>query len=223
MAQYLYQEVMNVPGLNGTAGDRQRQLYERLGSPMGSYRGSYDQNIWLLNQIRSGNLSQSQQPSNTTPQAQNSQVVPTPSTITPFSQVLPYDKLFNPNLVTGLVEGFVAPDINRNRESGFQDLNSNLAATGRFRTGMANVDRENFGNQFSRQLQEQTAAGVGQFNNYLTDYYNNQSEQYYKNPSTYTQDTLPTFDSFASNNPGLSGQYGNQTNIPNSYQNYFKF
>src|SRR3990167_1897416 len=52
---YLYQAINNVPGLSGSSYDRQKQLYERLGSPMGGYRGTYDQNIWLLNQVNRGN------------------------------------------------------------------------------------------------------------------------------------------------------------------------
>lgn len=49
----LYQEIMNVPGLSGTWQDRNKALYEKLGSPQGSYTGSYSQNIWLLNQLKS--------------------------------------------------------------------------------------------------------------------------------------------------------------------------
>lgn len=65
---YLYQEIMSVPGLSGSSYDRQKQLYEKLGSPKGAYTGSYDQNIWLLGQVPAaksgGGQSQSSQPSN---------------------------------------------------------------------------------------------------------------------------------------------------------------
>lgn len=53
---YLYQRIKDVPGLSGSSFQRQKQLYERLGSPKGPYRGSYNQNIWLLNQIKRGNF-----------------------------------------------------------------------------------------------------------------------------------------------------------------------
>ena len=52
---YLYQAIMNVPGLSGTAYQRQQQLYQRLGSPQGAYAGTYNQNIWLLGQVNKGN------------------------------------------------------------------------------------------------------------------------------------------------------------------------
>lgn len=46
---------MNVPGLSGTAYQRQQKLYQKLGSPKGAYTGSYNQNIWLLGQVNAGN------------------------------------------------------------------------------------------------------------------------------------------------------------------------
>jgi hypothetical protein len=49
---YLYQEVMKVPGLSGTWQQRNAELYKKLGAPLGGYTGSYDQNIWLLNQLK---------------------------------------------------------------------------------------------------------------------------------------------------------------------------
>jgi len=49
---YLYQEIMNVPGLTGRWQDRNRQLYEKLGSPLGPYNAGLEHNMYLLNQIR---------------------------------------------------------------------------------------------------------------------------------------------------------------------------
>jgi hypothetical protein len=63
----LYQAINNVPGLSGNSFQKQQQLYEKLGSPMGPYKGTYDQNIWLLDQVNSGNHGQQQ------PQAQPQQ------------------------------------------------------------------------------------------------------------------------------------------------------
>ena len=51
---YLYQEIMKVPGLSGTARQRQEQLFNRL-YPGQKYNASYEQNINLLKQIQSGN------------------------------------------------------------------------------------------------------------------------------------------------------------------------
>ena len=51
---YLYQEIMKVPGLSGDWRKRQADLFKRL-YPNDTYTGSYEQNIKLLNAIRSGN------------------------------------------------------------------------------------------------------------------------------------------------------------------------
>lgn len=51
---YLYQEIMNVSGLTGSSYQRQTQLYQKLGSPKGAYKGTTQQNLWLLGQVRSG-------------------------------------------------------------------------------------------------------------------------------------------------------------------------
>jgi hypothetical protein len=55
MSELLYQMIMKVPGLSGTWQQRNRQLYEKLGSPLGKYAGSYDQNSYLRNQVKSNN------------------------------------------------------------------------------------------------------------------------------------------------------------------------
>jgi hypothetical protein len=50
--RYLYQAIMDVPGLTGSWQSRNKQLYEKLGSPMGPYEGTYSQNIMLLNKLK---------------------------------------------------------------------------------------------------------------------------------------------------------------------------
>jgi len=57
----LYQEIMRVPGLTGTARQRQEQLFNRL-YPGQKYSASYNQNIDLLKQVQSGNYGQTQTP-----------------------------------------------------------------------------------------------------------------------------------------------------------------
>lgn len=52
----LYQDIMKVPGLTGTWQQRNAQLYKMLGSPMGGYTGSYDQNMYLINQLNKNNF-----------------------------------------------------------------------------------------------------------------------------------------------------------------------
>ena len=61
----LYQDIMKVPGLTGTWQQRNRQLYEKLGSPLGPYTGSYDQNAHLLKQIQANNYYASGLPGST--------------------------------------------------------------------------------------------------------------------------------------------------------------
>lgn len=52
---YLYQTIMNVPGLTGSSYERQKQYYNMLGAPKGAYKGTYDQNMWLLGQTQRPN------------------------------------------------------------------------------------------------------------------------------------------------------------------------
>lgn len=64
MAQ-LYQMIMNVPGLTGTWQERNKQLYYKLGAPMGSYTGNLQQNLYLLDQINKNNYFKSGLPGST--------------------------------------------------------------------------------------------------------------------------------------------------------------
>ena len=54
----LYESIMNVPGLTGTWQQRNAQYYKALGSPMGAYTGSLQQNLYLLEQIKKQNFPQ---------------------------------------------------------------------------------------------------------------------------------------------------------------------
>jgi hypothetical protein len=65
---------MNVPGLTGTWQQRNAQYYKALGSPMGKYTGSLQQNLYLLDQIKKQNFPQAQAPA------------PTPQPAVPVSQ-----------------------------------------------------------------------------------------------------------------------------------------
>lgn len=80
---YLYQEILNVPGLTGTWQQRNAQLYKALGSPLGTYKGTYDQNIYLLNQLKKNNYFKSGLP------GQQKKTTTTQST-TPVEQTLAY-------------------------------------------------------------------------------------------------------------------------------------
>lgn len=79
----LYQEIMRVPGLSGTWQQRNAQLYKMLGSPMGPYKGTYDQNMYLLNQLHNNNYYSSGLPGQT-----SSATTSAAATTTPQEQIL---------------------------------------------------------------------------------------------------------------------------------------
>jgi len=103
----LYQEIMKVPGLSGTWQQRNADLYKKLGSPLGPYKGTESQNVFLLNKIRSTNYFASglpgQQPAQTTaattPQQkildQNTQNI-RPNTNIYSQDVMTQDRWFDP-------------------------------------------------------------------------------------------------------------------------------
>lgn len=220
MGVYLFEKVMEVPGLNGTPGERQRQLYERLGSPMGGYTGSLEQNLWLLNQINSGNVGQAA-PMQSAPTP--TYTVPTPQAVTPFESVLPYENIFNKQLIQSLAESQVLPEVQRQQDTSMTDYNRTLGGTGGYRSGVGLQGRENISNQYSRMGQEQVADFASNINNYGTDWYNQMKVNYNQQPGLFTQSPLPTFDSFLQANPNLANIYNTQTNTPTKYSSPFNF
>lgn len=127
--------------------------------------------------------------------------LPTPTNVTPFSQVLPYERVFNPQLINQLAMDQLSPDINRQQGQSMNDLGRQMVMSGAYRTGQAPVMAQKVLDGFSRMLKEQTSQFSGQVNNWMTDWYNRQSEGYYKNPSRYQLPTLPTYDQYLKNNP----------------------
>lgn len=141
----LYKEINNVPGLSGSSFQRQKQLYERLGSPQGAYRGSYNQNIWLLNQIRNGAAKNAMQPKPTpkpTPKPQTSsntakdfannagadKVFKGPV----FSEVLPFYEAWGGMIpaVTEEANSMINPFINRELRTAQRGITNQMAQTG---------------------------------------------------------------------------------------------
>jgi hypothetical protein len=216
---YLYQKIMDVPGLSGSAGERQSQLYQRLGSPMGAYTGSLDQNLWLLNQINSGNIGQPTAPTTPTP----AYTIPTPTAVTPFESVLPYNQVFNQNLIQGLAESQIMPEIQRQQGSALQSYNRNIGGSGGYKSGVGIQGRENIMNDYSRQGREQVGQFTSDINNYGTDWYNQLKTSYNQQPGMFVQQPLPDFNTFLQQNPNLGNLYNTQTNIPTTYQNYLNF
>lgn len=134
---------------------------------------------------------------------------PTPTQRTPFGEILPFDTIFNPGQINQMAQDQIAPDINRAQSYDTDTLMRNMASSGGFRTGRAGFERGRLADAYSRQLKEQTASFTGNVQDWLTDWYNRQSESYYKDPSGFVKPTVPTFDQYLQNNPALTGAYNN--------------
>lgn len=215
---------MKVPGLSGTAGERQAQLYQQLGSPMGAYSGSYDQNLYLWNQIQKGNYgSNIKQANNKTTRESGGGIIPEPTQRTAFSEILPYETLFNPTLMTAFAESQVMPEIQRQGLDATRNLNRGLASTGRYRSGIGQQAQQGLADEISRRGKEATQSFSDTIGGYTTDYYNRLYENYNKNPSAFVMPEVPSFEQFASSNPGLMNAYNTQVNIPTINQNPFSF
>lgn len=146
-----------------------------------------------------------------------------PKPITPFEQFLPYDKIFNSNLITGIAENQINPEVARAQDQGIFDFERGLGQTGGFRFGMAEMDRKNLLNSFERDRKQRIASFIDSISNLTNDWYNKQKETYYKTPSRYVMPALPTMNNFLTNNPGLANQYNQATNVPLTYNNPLLF
>jgi len=153
---YLYQEIMNVPGLTGTWKERNRQLYEMLGSPQGAYKGSYEQNINLLNQLKKNNYFKSglpgQAPAQTAPAPAVTEKplsrtytdpltgqLKTASEIPQFENLVgDYEKVWNERLAPGVQvagESQINPEAQRQFKDQYTDYMYNLTNRGGQRFG----------------------------------------------------------------------------------------
>ncbi len=141
---------------------------------------------------------------------------PTINNVTPFSEVLPYEKIFNQQLINQLAQQQLTPDLNRQQGQEMGNLGRQFAISGAYRTGQAPVMAQKVLDNYSRMLKEQTAGFTGQVNDWMTDWYNRQSEAYYKNPARFQLPTLPTFDQYLNNNPQYQTTAPTQGGIPSS-------
>lgn len=193
---YLYQRIMDVPGLSGSWQDRLKKFGKRFYGD--SYRGSRSQNLGLLSKINKGDYGSSGSKSS----GGNSDLIPgtnipKPKTRTAFSEVLPFEKVFQDDLINEMALGQLLPDIERGRNQEMRSLGRDLARSGRWRTGIADAQRQQLNDAYARQLREQQNQFTNQIKDWTQDWYNRQSESYYKNPSGWNMPTLPTFDDYA--------------------------
>lgn len=224
---YLYQEITKVPGLSGTARQRQEQLFKKL-YPKEKYVASYEQNIRLLGDIQSGKYKQvTQSSSSKKPDAITSTVkaiVDKAKQVKNFEDILKFEQYFSPELaqsaVTQQVENQFAPLIDQTIGGIKQDFsNRNL-----FRSGLRG-QQENlaFDDLASRAatLSEQL---LGNRINEAREGYSTLQSQFEKSPTTYTGPKSADFQPYTVSTPqqygGTQDIYGGastSTNAPYSY------
>lgn len=129
--------------------------------------------------------------------------VPTPTDRTAFSKVLPFERVFDADTVTGLAEQNINPEIDRKLTAARSGLESQLGSTGMFRTGLAQKKRQDLMDSYERMRKEMVSDFTGQIKRPLTEWYNRQSERYYTNPSAWKMPTLPTYEEYITTNPLL--------------------
>lgn len=183
----LYQEIMNVPNLTGTWQQRNAQLYKALGSPMGAYKGTYDQNIYLLNQLKKNDYfksglpgqPQAPQPAPAQPLATQyaAPAVQAAPTSPQFEQVLPFYDAWQ-----GMVPQASQAAASQINPELMREYN---AANRNYMSGMTNTGGERFG---------RALAGIGdlkatternrqaQMQDWLNQYQQGYKEMFY-NPS----------------------------------------
>lgn len=134
-----------------------------------------------------------------------------PKQVTAFSEVLPYETVFNPNLITGLAASQLSPEIDRQYNQSARSLQGQLSSSGAFRTGLAGTSIRGLQDSTERQRKESIQSFTDTINNMGRDWYNREAENYYKSPSTYAVGDLPNFDDFMSANPSAINAYNNAT------------
>jgi len=140
-----------------------------------------------------------------------------------FSEVLPMDKVLPPELIQGLAEGQVMPEVNRQRYDSARQLNKQLASSGAWKTGGGQKQQVDLGDAYTRLGREQTQTFGDTIKNYGQDWYNQQYEAYNKNPSAWKMPELPSFEEFADQNKDWYSAYQTGTQSNNLYENPFKF
>lgn len=123
--------------------------------------------------------------------------IPIPKDRTPFDKVLPFDRIFQKNLINQLAYSQVAPDIYRAQRDELNNLGRAMALSGAYRTGHAPREIQNTRDRYGRRVKESQARFTGTVKDWLTDWYNRQAQAYYKNAAGWKMPTLPTFDKYA--------------------------
>lgn len=145
-----------------------------------------------------------------------------PTKYQPFTTLMPFDKVFNPALITGLAESQINPEIARARGMDMNSLQKTAAATGSYRSGFLPTQGNRISDMYERQRKEQVEQFTGTIKDLANNWYTDQMEAYGKNPSKYVMPTLPSWDDFMKQNPGYNNTYNNViANQPTTYTSPF--
>ena len=177
----LYQEIMGVPGLTGTWQQRNAQYYKALGSPMGAYKGTLEQNLYLLNQIKKKNFPQAPapapQPAAQPAVTQTTQTLAqqytnpltgqlaTAAEIPMFQQVVPFMDFWEQRLQPGALqtgEQFIKPEVMRQYGEANRGYMNDMTSAGGQRFGRALGELGNIKAASSRDYNAQLQDWVGQ-------------------------------------------------------------
>lgn len=194
----LYDIMKGNYGMTGnTAYQKQKSIYEGLGSPLGAYKGSAAQNIWLLNNkskwlnVQPQQAQQAQPAQPATP-AQDPIVVSITAPInagatpnTDFNKVLNYNDFVNNPLINKLSTEKFTPEYTRNSYMGLQDARVNQSKNGTFGSGVATADLGNLADQYKQQLANTIYNADTQTKDQLTRDYGLLRDQYAQDANNY--------------------------------------
>lgn len=194
---YLYQEIMNVPGLSGTWQQRNAQLYSMLGSPMGKYTGSLNQNLFLLDQIKKNNYfrsglpgqtQQAQAPAQPTVSsgAQAGQSATEGTVQTPWEQVTPWEQFFDENLAKSAIAQRTARYFDPLVSQARQGVESDYAGRNLTRSSMRGKSVLDMYRDFAEQEQTMREQLYGQREGEAKQDYRYQQSLYEKDPKGYS-------------------------------------
>lgn len=240
----LYQDIMKVPGLSGTWQQRNKELYYKLGAPLGSYRGNLNQNMFLVNQLKNNdNFSGgfpgqegggSSDPRQGIADAALSNITPTKS----FSDVMPqgqWNQVFD-EWTRNFVQEYSLPEWQRNvydpymeeATRSLEQMNKQVGLGGRRSVGQESMLGRASDEAIKREedLRTQYQSDVAQLrenviSSWATPLYESQMKRYTNAP--WRNLNLGTMTDEAGMNPQgmigeLTGQYGWSNGVPENLE-----
>lgn len=222
---YLYKEINKVPGLSGNAFQRQKQYWDKLGLGSG-YRGSYSQNIKLLNMLKKPNfgLSKKKKPApkkKPVPKKKSIAEDYVPDDVAPskdipqFENVLSRQELINQMAPTVREQAAaeVTPELVRNYTRNYRDYMGGLAQQGGGRFGRALGNVGAMQADYNRRRGEQMQDWMNTFNTGVGTWYSGVRDQYNKarDAGNVYDVKVPTWQDFTKQqgyDPNIASQYG---------------